>query len=335
MCVNMDEAMTPVRRMTALYLLRGEEILLLHRSGGVALGKWVGAAGGHFAPEDGDDPTACVLRELKEETGLDASALEQLQLRYVTKRWVEGELRQNFYFFAGLKQQGQLTSAEGELRWFPLAEVPGLAMPPSARAMMDHYLHTGRHDARLYRGAEGPNGMTFAPEEGCVVEAAELSPAQKAAFYALAAEYLPDSDQARVRSHEEAYGCAYLAMVEAEQVVGVAYGWPRRLTHPEDPSFMLDGIAVRQDRHRRGYGRRLLAAFEAAAGAYGTERVSVGSAGGYVEQFYMACGYRPVAYKLWGNGGPVVDKFFDSLQDYLQYDRPAGDGFVVMEKDLT
>lgn len=290
-----------------------------------------GAAGGHFAQEDEGDPFRCVLRELREETGLEEKDLTDLQLRYVTRRMVDGEMRQNFYFFAGLEKDVPLDSTEGELRWFPLEALPALTMPPSAKGMMDHYLRTGRQNGLLYTGSMGEGGMVFAPVTG--VE--NLSPAQKEAFYALAAEYLPDSEPERMRSHEAGYAQAYLAVVEGGQVVGVAFGWPRWLEDAQDRTFMLDGIAVRGDCRRRGLGRALLSALEAAAACYGAQGVSVGSAGGYVEAFYMACGYTPKEYKVWTACGPVVDKVFASAQDYLQYDRPAADGFVVMEKMFT
>ena len=57
-----------LRQMTALYLVEGEKILMLYRIGSrVAEGKYVGSAGGHFEPEELNDPRACVLRELREE----------------------------------------------------------------------------------------------------------------------------------------------------------------------------------------------------------------------------------------------------------------------------
>ena len=98
--------------------------------------------------------------------------------------------------------------------------------------------------------------------------------------------------------------------------------------------FELNGIAVRWDRQRKGYGRQLLRAFEQAAAAYGSPEVSVGSAGGYVETFYMDCGYQPVEYKVWQDGRPVVEKTFSGVSDYRSYVRKTQDGFVVMRKSL-
>ena len=62
------DRMDKLRNMTAIYLLQGDKILLLYREGSKVVNHlWTGSAGGHFEPYELNDPTACVLRELKEE----------------------------------------------------------------------------------------------------------------------------------------------------------------------------------------------------------------------------------------------------------------------------
>ena len=154
------------------------------------------------------------------------------------------------------------------------------------------------------------------------------------AFYALAAEYLPDSDPEQMRRFAEAYPRAFLALVLDGAVIGAAFGWPRSYADPADPAFTLNGVCIAWDHWRKGGGRRLLAAFEDAARSYGAPAVSVGSAGGFVEDFYLACGYRPREYKAWVDGAPVVEHVYADLADYRAYPRQNADGFVVMEKPL-
>lgn len=159
--------MLTLRPMTAVYLLHGDKMLLLHREGSrVAEGKWIGAAGGHMEPHEIADPTACVLRELQEELSLTPDALDGLALRYITLRRAGEEIRQNYYFFARLKGMQPLVSNEGTLRWFSLDELPGLDMPFSARSMMAHYLHTGRHNGYLYAGVADSQTVHFTDMEG-------------------------------------------------------------------------------------------------------------------------------------------------------------------------
>lgn len=154
--------MFTLRPMTGIYLLQGDRILMLHRHGSkVVDGLWVASAGGHFEECEMKDPAACVLRELREELGLAPEQLSGLAMRYVTLRRVGEEIRQNYYFFADLKEDVPLTSNEGELRWVPLDQVMALEMPFSAKLMMEHYLTTGRFTKAVYAGVTDDSMMQF------------------------------------------------------------------------------------------------------------------------------------------------------------------------------
>lgn len=162
-----------------------------------------------------------------------------------------------------------------------------------------------------------------------------LNEENSAGFYSLAAEYLPGSSLEKMRERAEIFPKAFTALEHNDEVIGVCFGWARKLDAPEDRSFVLDGIAVRQDFRKKGYGKILLDAFEKAAMGYGYSLISVGSAGGYVEKFYMNCGFIPKEYKVWENGSPKVEKTFSSAADYFSYKRKNADGFVVMEKEIS
>lgn len=155
-----------LRCMTSLYLTDEAGILCLYRIGSrVADRMYIGSAGGHFEPGELNDPMACVLREMGEELGLNPEDVEGLTLRYVTCRLKNGEIRQNYYYFARLKERKELSSTEGTLRWVPYAEVPSLEMPASAKDMILHYLAVGRFDRRLYCGVTERSGTAFVPME--------------------------------------------------------------------------------------------------------------------------------------------------------------------------
>ena len=155
---------TRLRNMTSLYLTRGEEVLCLYRIGSrVANHKYIGSAGGHFENEELNDPKACVLREAREELGLREEDLKDLTLRYITHRLTGGEVRQNYYFFAQLKEDMPLTSTEGTLRWIPFSQIPALNMPISAKHMILHYLNRGRYTNELYAGITEETGTKFIP----------------------------------------------------------------------------------------------------------------------------------------------------------------------------
>ena len=153
-----------LRPMTAIYITRGKEILLLYRIGSKVVGNsYTGAAGGHMESDEYRDPKACILRELKEETGLTLDALTGLKLRYITMRNKNGEIRQNYYYFAELKVGCNVScSNEGCLEWHDMSNLSELPMPVTARHVIDHYLSVGRFNDKLYGGLTTADGPIFA-----------------------------------------------------------------------------------------------------------------------------------------------------------------------------
>ncbi|MDE6607293.1 MAG: NUDIX hydrolase [Lachnospiraceae bacterium] len=153
-----------LRNMASVYLSKGERMLLLYRQGGrVVNDVWVGSAGGHFEDFELNDAKACVLRELEEELGIGVEKIENLSLRYVTLRRTKGELRQNYYFFAELKDEvdEQLVSNEGESRWFLYSELLALEMPFTSKFVIEHYLQTGHGTDDVYAGVADGEKVVF------------------------------------------------------------------------------------------------------------------------------------------------------------------------------
>ena len=154
-----------LRPMTAIYITRGDQILLLYRIGSREVGNsYTGSAGGHIEAEEFQTPAACVIRELQEETGLTMDALDGFSLRYITMRHKSGEIRQNYYYFARLKDGYDVQhSNEGRLEWHDMSALDTLPMPVTARHVVDHYLSVGRFDDVLYGGLTTEQGPVFAP----------------------------------------------------------------------------------------------------------------------------------------------------------------------------
>lgn len=153
-----------LRNMTSLYLIREDAVLCLYRMGSrVANNKYIGSCGGHFEYDELNDPLKCILREAQEELGLTENDLEELSLRYITHRLTKDEIRQNYYFFARLKGEKELSSNEGVLKWIPFEEISALHMPVSAKHMILHYLSTGRYNECIYCGITEEAGTHFVP----------------------------------------------------------------------------------------------------------------------------------------------------------------------------
>lgn len=153
-----------LRNMTAIYLIKDDNVLLLFRQGGkVVTDVWTGSASGHFEDFELNNATACVLRELDEELNLCENDIDNILLRYVTLRRTKGEIRQTYYFFANLKEHisDDLHSNEGTVKWFSLNDISGLEMPYTAKYVMEHYYKTGRFSDKLYTGVANKNKVEF------------------------------------------------------------------------------------------------------------------------------------------------------------------------------
>ncbi|MBR5521212.1 MAG: NUDIX domain-containing protein [Oscillospiraceae bacterium] len=156
--------MGKLRNMTSIYLTYENQILLLYRQGSrVVNNMWVGSAGGHFEPDELNDATACVMRELNEELGITRDMLRNIQLRYISLYNKPAELRQNYYYFAELKNKDDinLVSDEGQLKWFDISEIPALEMPFTSHHVTRHWLKEGRFNDKFYAAVSTDNDMVF------------------------------------------------------------------------------------------------------------------------------------------------------------------------------
>lgn len=122
---------------------------------------WCGI-GGHFIENELNDPKACVIRELYEETGLTKSDIKSVRLKYITLRLKNNEIRQNYYFFAELNSEVEINECnEGILEWVNMNEVLDREMPISAKESMKHYISLGKDNNKVYAGITTENGINF------------------------------------------------------------------------------------------------------------------------------------------------------------------------------
>lgn len=110
---------------TLCYLRTGGRTLMLHRNkkpGDVHKGKWNGLGG---KLEAGESPDECVVREVREESGL---RLLDARLRGVLTfpAFAKGEDWVVFVYTAAAAEGELIDSAEGTLEWVPDAELAAL-----------------------------------------------------------------------------------------------------------------------------------------------------------------------------------------------------------------
>lgn len=153
-----------LRNMTSIYIMYENKILLLYRQGGrVVNNVWTASAGGHFEENELNNAKACVLRELEEEIGITEKELKNVEMRYVTLRRTNGEIRQNYYFFAELCEckNSEFVSNEGVLKWFDISELQILEMPYTAKYVIEHYLEIAMFNDKVYGGIANDEQVVF------------------------------------------------------------------------------------------------------------------------------------------------------------------------------
>ena len=153
-----------LRNMTSIYILDdNDRMLLLYRMGSKVISdSYTGTAGGHFEKDELNDAYSCVMRELKEETHLTKEDISEPKLRYITLKNKNGEIRQNYYFFAKLlNNKKKIASNEGTLQWFSEEETKDLKMPFTAKYVVEYYISTGKNTDKLYGGIAVESGVNF------------------------------------------------------------------------------------------------------------------------------------------------------------------------------
>ena len=114
---------------TLCYIEQDDKYLMLHRTAkqnDINEGKWIGV-GGHF--KEGESPEECLLREVKEETGI---VLTSYRLRGVITFLQEGWGYEYMFLYTADGFEGTLDETamkncnEGTLAWIPKSEVSQL-----------------------------------------------------------------------------------------------------------------------------------------------------------------------------------------------------------------
>ena len=124
-----------MKNTTLCYIERDGQYLMLHRikkENDVNHDKWVGI-GGKF--EDKESPEDCLLREVKEETGLTLTRYAYRGLvTFVSDEWPT----EYMHLFTADGFEGEMTDCdEGNLEWVPKEEIPNLPIWEGDKIFLD------------------------------------------------------------------------------------------------------------------------------------------------------------------------------------------------------
>lgn len=120
---------------TLCYIEKNNKYLMIYRNkkkNDINKGKWIGV-GGHF--EAGESPEECLLREVKEETGL---TLTDYNLRgIITFVFNDSEIEYMFLYTATGFTGELIECNEGELKWINKSDINSLSLWEGDKIFLD------------------------------------------------------------------------------------------------------------------------------------------------------------------------------------------------------
>ena len=145
--------------MAGAFLRRGDKVLMMKRSMAKKLnpGKWA-PIGGKLEPGELNDPRLACLREIAEETGIEANLISGFTLKRILVRHNHGDglIYINYLFAGKLAQMPELRECgEGTLHWVDFDSLPDYEMSFSIIEAVKR-LVSNPDDRRVLLGAVGP-----------------------------------------------------------------------------------------------------------------------------------------------------------------------------------
>ncbi|MDK9709940.1 NUDIX hydrolase [Acidaminobacter sp.] len=136
------------------YVEHDDSVLMLHRNkrkNDYHLGKWNGL-GGKFLP--GESPEQCLLREVREESGLEPVTYSLRGI--ITFPLFDGvEDWYTFVYTASTAKKEVIDPEEGTLAWIPRSEVPDLNLWEGDRIFLDWVFNRTEFFSAVFRYQAG------------------------------------------------------------------------------------------------------------------------------------------------------------------------------------
>lgn len=131
---------------TLCHIINKNKLLLKKATRGVSQGMWNGLGG---KIDENESSTECVIREVKEETGLDITDLQYHGLMQFYFHGKNEPLKVHLYSTTNFEGEPRGTE-EGELQWFNINELPYEQMWEDDKYWLNHMLENKKFNANFY-----------------------------------------------------------------------------------------------------------------------------------------------------------------------------------------
>lgn len=152
-------------------------------------------------------------------------------------------------------------------------------------------------------------------------------------------DYLPGNERFHLDTMYKKYPHLFIGYYLEHGLIGVCFGYPFQEVRPKETErLLLQGIAIAAPYHGAGRGSKLLKYFETAAAKTGDWIISLGSADGYVEGFYLKNGYIPVSLKIEINTSDCLEGYVNEshiIQETIRNDDCMGLYLQVADYDTV
>lgn len=141
--------------MLSVLIFHEDKILLNCIGNRVTAPSWA-AVGKRFEQEALDGAKKSMIKDL----GIMASDFLTMELRYATMRYKDGEIRQNYFYFATTNYDMGIGPI-GNMKWIPVAQLPEMELPKNLESVLKHYLAVGQKDHKVYGGIMKEKGFAI------------------------------------------------------------------------------------------------------------------------------------------------------------------------------
>lgn len=157
--------MIKLRYITTALIFNEDKVLLTKQSQNEKImpDRWA-LIEGNFEPGEMDNPSKGFFRVIEEETGLTASDIFDLKLRYIVHTREENEIKIR-YVFSGLTQKNQIVQSEkSELVWINPRETRNFELKFTAESILGQYFPFNRNEDDVFVGAiNNDRGISWFP----------------------------------------------------------------------------------------------------------------------------------------------------------------------------